>query len=195
MAKKYDFSILRKLRLKHDMTLEQLADASGLSYPTVASIETNKTFPSLKTIDAIAEALEVSASRLISLVEQKEVKVRRTESIHAKTLENCGINLRKLNVANYDDLKIFRASVEPGVVVNSMKLHDDCDCHEVCYCLSGSLDIRVRNETHRLSADDVIFFDGTVDHEYTAREEAEYVVMHLPKEAIRLESLLEIAAT
>lgn len=193
MATKYDFGILRILRRKRNLTLEELAKASGLSYPTVASVETNKVFPSLKTIDAVAGVLQIPAGELVSLAARRNTQTRQTESLHAQVLRDSGINLEKVNAANFGGLKIFRAAVKRGSVVNSMKLHADCNCHEVCYCLSGSIEIRVQNETHRLNDDDVILFDGSLDHEYTAVSEAEYLTIHLPK-ATRVESLLESAA-
>jgi len=194
MATKYDFGILRILRRERNLTLEELAKASGLSYPTVASVETNRVFPSLKTIDAVAGVLQISAGELVSLAARRKTQIRQTESFHAQVLRDSGISLENVNVASFGGLKIFRATVKRGSVVNSMKLHDDCDRREVCYCLSGSIEIRVQNETHRLSADDVILFDGALDHEYTAVSEAEYLTIHLPK-AGRMESLLESTVT
>ncbi len=195
MATNYDFGILRILRRKQNLTLEELAQASGLSYPTVASLETNKAFPSLKTLDAVAGALQIPTGELVSLAGRKKAQIRQTETLRAQVLKNSGINLGKVNVASFGDLKIFRATAERGRTVNSMRLHEDCDCYEVCYCLSGSIEIRVQNESHRLGCDNVILFDGALDHEYTAVSGAEYLVMHLPKEAIRIESFLESAAT
>ena len=87
--------------------------------------------------------------------------------------------------------KYFAQSVSKDNIINSIKLHDDCSCHEVCYCLSGSIEIKVENEIHRLSADDVILFDGSLEHECIAITEAEYLVLHLPKETLNFESLLE----
>ena len=195
MKTNYDFSILRTLRRKRKLTLEGLAASSGLSYPTVASIETNKAFPSLKSIDAIAGALGMPVGRLISLAEHRRARTLRTDPIDADSLKDYGVNLRKINVANYDNLKIFRASVKAGSVVNSMRLHDDRGCYELCYCLSGSIEIRVENEIHKLSADAMILFDGALDHEYTALTEAEYIVMHMPKDVACVESLFESTVT
>jgi len=191
MNSKYDFSILRVLRRKQNLTLEELAQVSGLSYPTIASIETNKAFPSLKTIDAIATALKTPAGKIVSLAEYKTSQKCRTETVHAEVLKNSGINLEKINVANFDGLKIFRATVKNGEVVNSMKLHEDCDCHEICFCLYGSIEIRVKDDIHLLNSDDVIIFDGCLDHEYTAISKAEYLVIHLPKGSIFIETLLK----
>ena len=147
--------------------------------------------PSLKTIDAIATALKIPAGKLVSLAERNKVQTRQTESVHAKVLKNSGINLEKIDVANFEEFKVFRASAKSGEVVNSMKLHENCDCHEFCYCLEGSIEIRVKDDIHLLNSDDVIIFDGCLDHEYTAISEAEYLVIHLPKGSTFIETLLK----
>ena len=191
MSGEYDFSVLRTLRQDKQLTLEQLAQLSGLSYPTIASIETNKTFPSLKTLDAIAAALNTSAGKLVSLAERNVVHTRNTESMASPVLRSLGINLENINVAHFEGLKIFRATARANEVVNSMKLHDNCDCHEVCYCLNGTIQITVKDQLFKLNANDVILFDGTVPHEYTALSDVEYMVIHLPKDTAFIRSLLK----
>jgi transcriptional regulator with XRE-family HTH domain len=186
----HDFGILRELRMKRGWTLEYLAKASNLSYPTVASIETNKTSPSLKTIDALADALGIPAGKLISLASRHRAKINKTSPIHAKVLKRSGINLKNINVTSYQELKIFRARVDGNQVVQAMKLHDDCDCSELCFCLEGLLEITVKGEKFRLSTNEVILFDGTVKHEYKALHDSEYLVIHIPNEKLS-NSLLE----
>ena len=73
MSGKYDFGVIRTLRQRMNLTLEKLAKVSGLTYPTVESIEKNKTSPSLKTLDALASALKISASDLVGLAENYTV--------------------------------------------------------------------------------------------------------------------------
>ena len=182
MSSKYDFSVLRTLRRKLNLTLEDLAEASGLSYPTIASIETNKTFPTLKTIDAIATVLKIPAGKLVSLAAHHVTQVRQTEPVHAQVLKDSGINLEKINVALFDGLKIFRAIAGSGQTINSMKLHENCDCHELCYCLGGSIEVVIEDNVYRVNANDVILFDGSFNHEYTAMSETEYLVIHIPKD-------------
>lgn len=48
------------------MTVERLAFTSGLSVSTVQRVETGKYDPSLGTLDAIAAALDTSASALLA---------------------------------------------------------------------------------------------------------------------------------
>ncbi len=54
MNSSYNFKILRVLRGRLNLTLDQLAERSGLTCATVGALEANRTQPSLKTLDAIA---------------------------------------------------------------------------------------------------------------------------------------------
>jgi len=191
MSGKYDFGVIRTLRQRMNLTLEKLAKISGLTYPTVESIEKNKTSPSLNTLDALASALEISASDLVSLAENHTVLTRQTGSVHAETLRSSGLGLESINVANFDKCKIFRATAKAANVINSMQLHEDCRCHEICYVLQGSLEIRVKSNNYKLNANDVILFDGTFDHGYTVISDTEFLVIHIPKDIRIIETLLK----
>jgi transcriptional regulator with XRE-family HTH domain len=97
MSGKYDFGVIRTLRRRMNLTLEKLAKILRLTYPTVESIEKNKTSPSLNTLDALASALEISASDLVGLAENHTVLTRQTESVHAETLRSSGLGLESIN--------------------------------------------------------------------------------------------------
>lgn len=57
---------LRLRRLQAGLTIEDLADAAGISVSFLAYLETNKKKPSLATIAKIATALNVSVSGLFN---------------------------------------------------------------------------------------------------------------------------------
>jgi len=118
----------------------------------------------LITLDALASALEISASDLVGLAENHTVLTRQTESVHAETLRSSGLGLESISVANFDKCKIFRATAKAPNVINSMQLHEDCHCHEICYVLRGSLEIRVKSNNYKLNTNEVILFDGTFGH-------------------------------
>jgi len=189
MNSNYDFRILRVLRRRLSLTLQALAGRAGLTYPTVESIETNKTLPSLKTLDALAGALQISTSDLLGLAERRLVQRRkastesRSHSRHAdEGLENC-------RVARYDKGKLIRVTAETGDHIHVMGLHEDI--HEFCYVLSGTVELRIEEKTYRLGTDDTILFDGLLDHSYTQMEAGEYITIHIPKDARIIERLLE----
>jgi len=89
MNSTYNFKVMRALRRRLGLTLEQLARISGLTYTTVESVETNKTMPSLKTLDAIAGALQISTSSLIGMAERKLVQRRKAHPATISTRWDC----------------------------------------------------------------------------------------------------------
>jgi transcriptional regulator with XRE-family HTH domain len=184
----YDFRVMRVLRRRLGLTLQGLASRSGLAYPTVESVETNKSLPSLKTLDALAGALQVSASDLIGLAERRLVQRRRAQVEDRATLK-ADTGLEKCRVARYDKGKLIRVTAEKGDYVHVMGLHEDVN--EFCYVLSGCVELQVEDETFRLEQDDTILFDGLLDHSYTQIEAGEYVTVHIPKDLRLLEGLLE----
>jgi transcriptional regulator with XRE-family HTH domain len=63
--------LLKDLREERNLSQEKLAEKSDLHRNTIALVETAKRQPSLKTIFAIAKALNLSPSELISKLEKK----------------------------------------------------------------------------------------------------------------------------
>jgi transcriptional regulator with XRE-family HTH domain len=177
------------LRRRLNLTLQALAARSGLTYPTVESVETNKNLPSLRTLDALAGALQISTSDLLRLAERRLVQ-RRSAKIEARTrLTKADKGLEKCRVARYDEGKLIRVVAEAGDHVHVMGLHENI--HEFCYVLSGVVELRVEDKTYRLGPDETILFDGLLDHAYTQIESGEYVTVHMPKDIRVLERLLE----
>ena len=192
MYSKYDFGVVRVLRRRLGLILEELAKRSGLTYPTVAAIETNKSMPSMKTLDALSGALQISASNLLSLAERRMVQVRRAEPLETNANQNTQ-GWDKLKVAFYDKGKIIRVRAGTGEQVHVMKLHENC--HEMCYVLSGMVKLRIEEETYELKAEDTALFDGVLDHAYSMLEAGEFITVHIPKDARVIEALLDSMQT
>ena len=189
MNSDYDFRIIRVLRRRLGLTLQGLAGRAGVTYPTVESVETNKTMPSLKTLDAIAGALQISTCDLLGLSERRLVQRRKAQSEDRSHATRSDTGLEKCKVARYDKGKLIRVAAAGGDHVHVMGLHEDI--HEFCYVLSGCVDLRIEDKTYRLGPDDTILFDGLLDHSYTQIEDGEYVTIHIPKDIRILEKLLE----
>lgn len=63
-------TLIYTLRVKNQMTLEDLASEAGLSYSTILNSETGKSKPSVETLNKIAQALGVKASWMIKTIEE-----------------------------------------------------------------------------------------------------------------------------
>jgi transcriptional regulator with XRE-family HTH domain len=188
----YDFRVIRVLRRRLNLTLQALAGLSGLTYPTVESLETNKTLPSLKTLDALAGALQVSTSALIGLAERRFVQRRKAKEEPRTQIVKGDKGLEKCRIARYDKGKLIRVLAEAGDHVHVMGLHENV--HEFCYVLTGCVELRIEDKTYQLGEDDTILFDGLLDHSYTQIESGEYVTVHIPKDIRDIERLLEVKA-
>lgn len=188
MNSRYDFSVIRTLRQRLNLTLKKLAAEAGLTYTTVENIETNKTAPSLKTLDALAAGLQVSTSNLISLAEERLVQKRKAKVIGCGGGKNSMEGLDKCRIASYGKAKIIRVSAQSGEKVHVMNIHEDC--HEVCYVLSGCVDLEVASTVHRLEENDTILFDGVLNHEYKQVRTGEYITVHIPKDTQVIKALL-----
>ncbi|MGE5296736.1 MAG: helix-turn-helix domain-containing protein [Solirubrobacterales bacterium] len=186
----YDFRVMRVLRRQLGLTLHELARRSDLTYPTVEAVETNKTQPSLKTLDAIAGALGISASDLVRLAERRLVQRRKAEFAQDTSPRSIDMGVEKCRIASFDKGKVIRVTAATGETVHIMGLHENI--HEFCYVLSGRVDLRVEDKTYHLEPNDTILFDGLLDHSYIQREAGEYLTVHIPKDIRAIERLLDV---
>lgn len=187
MQEKYDFSVIRMLRHRHRMTIKELAAKCGLTYPTVESIEVNKTFPTLKTIDALAVAFGISTSNLLSLCESVTVLKRPAHFLKApQNASLVGIDICR--IASYGNAKMIRIKAEKGREVQVMEIHEDV--YEFCYVLAGSLELWINEKKYLLEENETVLFDALLDHRYVQAEDGEYITIHIPKNTMMLSSIL-----
>lgn len=67
---------MRRLRAKHGLTQERLADQAGLHLTTIARIETQKRDPKVSVVAKIAYGLGVPTSELFEGVEVQDPDVQ-----------------------------------------------------------------------------------------------------------------------
>lgn len=190
MHEKYDFSVIRMLRHRHQLTIKQLAAKCGLTYPTVESIETNKNFPTLKTIDALAGVFGISTSNLLSLCEHVTVlkrPARFLETPQSASLE--GIDICR--IASYGNAKIIRVQAPEGRQVEVMDIHEDV--YEFCYVLAGRVELWINEKKYLLEENETVLFDALLNHRYVQIREGEYLTVHIPKNTTVLSSILHSA--
>ena len=189
MNSRYNFKFVRILRNSLGLTLKELAKKSGLTYTTIENIETNKAMPSLKTLDALAGGLQISTGELISLSENQIVQRRKAVYVEKAICEKKNPGIESCKVAAYKSTKVLRVNAEAGNIVHVPQLHENCN--EICYVLSGCVDLTISGETYRLSEDESILFDGVLDHTYNQIETGEYMTVHISKDISEIKNLLK----
>ena len=155
---------LRQKRKARGMSLDELARASGVSRAALSQVETCKTNPTVGLLWKIAMGLAVPFAELIGESAGTVSVLRRSASQVLRSLDG-KLESRPLSPAGSSPLVELHAS-EPH----------SAGTREILVVLSGTVRMRVGDETHDLGAGDSISFVADVPHAYenTGASEARY---------------------
>jgi transcriptional regulator with XRE-family HTH domain len=175
---------LRRLRTRRGLSLERLAQISGVSRAMLGQIELGQSAPTINVLWKIARALEVTFSALISARTQSGALVLRSSESKILTSKDRSFTSRALfpfdepRRVEFYELRLSASSIE------------EADAHppgtsENLVVTAGTLEIDVAGDTHRLEAGDSILFEADTPHAYRNPGKVEtvmYLVMTYAEE-------------
>ncbi|MDQ3339259.1 MAG: helix-turn-helix domain-containing protein [Myxococcota bacterium] len=175
---------LRRLRTRRGLSLERLAQISGVSRAMLGQIELGQSAPTINVLWKIARALEVTFSALISARTQSGALVLRSQESKILTSKDRSFSSRALfpfdepRRVEFYELRLSAGSIE------------DADAHppgtsENLVVTAGTIEIDVAGDTHRLEAGDSILFEADTPHAYRNAGKVEavmYLVMTYAEE-------------
>ena len=175
---------LRRLRTRRGLSLERLAQISGVSRAMLGQIELGQSAPTINVLWKIARALEVTFSALISSRTQSGALVLRSQDSKILTSKDRSFSSRALfpfdepRRVEFYELRLAAGSVE------------EADAHppgtsENLVVTAGTLEIDAGGDTHRLEAGDSILFEADTPHAYRNPGKVEavmYLVMTYAEE-------------
>lgn len=167
----YDFSILRNLRKAQGFTIADIAQASGISTAVISRIERNQAVPELDTLSRLGKAFGISATDLLGLAEFRTAQI--TTSQH---YASGGFQMQHINFMN---IQCFLGSALAGGTVSRPEVHHND--HEICWVLSGSIEMMLNEERHVLKEGDAIQFDAVLSHTYRALQDCKMLILHIRK--------------
>ena len=158
---------IRSLRTAKSLGLAQLGDHTGLSAGMLSKIETGQVIPTLPTLmrialvfgvgldyffdDGDAPVLEVVRSKdRLQLPDTKE----RMPSYYFESLDY-PVNDRPIDS--------YLSEFMPRTPPSEPHEHDGI---ELVYVISGSIEIQIHDEVHKLEAKDSMYFDARYAHSY-----------------------------
>lgn len=172
---------LRRLRAEHDLTLDQLSEASGVSRAMLNQIETGKSVPTIATLWKVAAGLHVPFQQLIAVeVGPKSVVLRRRD---AKVLANAEGTFSSRALFPYDggprSTEFYELVLAPGGAEHAAAHARGTT--EQLVVVTGRVVIEIAGERHELAERDAIGFTADVPHAYlnpdVRRESLLYLVM------------------
>ena len=152
---------IRDLRLRRGLTVQQLADASGLSKGFISQVENDHTSPSLATLRDLAGALSTSIAYLVVEEEQVPHVVRASERVRVHVGGNTS-KVELLSALPKRNLELLMAELPPGMSAGDKRHYHHGE--ECLLCLDGRVSVVCDDHRLVLEAGDSCHYDGRLPH-------------------------------
>jgi transcriptional regulator with XRE-family HTH domain len=150
---------IRALRTDRGLTLSQVCARAGLNVGYLSQIETDKASPSLETLAALADALDVPITWLLVDAAPKPRVVRRDERRGQEEVP--GLRTEEVDGGHARGLRVIEAIAQPGT--RSSIMTDAGEEHHVV--LEGRIRLRQGDFEAELGPGDYLVWDGSFPHE------------------------------
>ena len=152
---------IRKRRMQLGMTLNDLAEATGLTKSFVSQIERGRNSPSISTLRGIAAGLEVPMFYFFQAEQTTEPVVRLAQR-RIVTFQNTGVKYEFLTPDLQRSIEMLELRLKAGQHTGSRPLaHEGEECAVV---VQGSVEIELAGVTYRLEAGDSIYIGALQPH-------------------------------
>ncbi len=170
---------LRRLRTQRGLSLEKLAQQSGVSRAMLGQIELGQSAPTINVLWKIASGLGVTFSALLTGQQRSGALVMRAQEAHVLTSSDRKFTSRALFPVNEPRrVEFYELRLSPGGVEHA-EAHA-AGTQENLVVADGAIEIEVGGQRHSLEAGDSIMFGADEPHVYRNRARGEsimYLVM------------------
>ncbi len=153
------------------MTIADVAQTSGISTAVISRLERNQAVPEIPTLYKIGKVFGVTATDLLGLAESKN-----TQLASSKHYTSGGFQFQNIN---FNNLQCFIGSALGGQTVTRPEVHHND--FEICWALTGSIEIVINGEPHIIKEGEAIQFDAVLSHTYRAVQDCKILIVHIRK--------------
>ncbi len=156
---------IRDLRTQQNLTLETLADLSGVSRAMLSKIERGENNPTLVVVAKIAVALNLSLSQLVGVEErQQAVKVSKAQQLVFRNSET-GFERHMFPAFEGGMVDLIRHVIPAGSSSGSVAAHP-YPTEKYLVVEQGNVRVTLDEEVYLLEEGDVLYFRADVPHRY-----------------------------
>lgn len=166
-----DFSVVRELRKRAEMTLDDVSRRSGISIASLSKLERNQNMVELDTLYRLSRVFGLSATDLLNLAESC--------SAQCKNAEKYDSGLFHFEKVGFKGIDCFYATAKAGENLSKPEAHGNE--FEICWVRKGRIRIILPREQHMLSPGGALKFDAALEHRYEILEDSEMSIIHLEK--------------
>ena len=166
---------LRRLRTQRGLSLEKLAQQSGVSRAMLGQIELGQSAPTINVLWKIASGLGVTFSALITAQQRAGTLVLRAQQARLLTSSDRKFTSRALFPVNEPRrVEFYELRLSPGGV-------EHAEAHaagtiENLVVAAGAVEIEAAGHRHSLDEGDAIMFEADAPHVYRNRARGESVL-------------------
>lgn len=152
---------IKQLRVKNNLTLEELASRSELSKGFLSQLERNLTSPSITTLEDITEVLGISLHDFFKDEKEEPVIFKKRDYYVDQKDDQTIIWL--VPMAQKNAMEPILYELEPGATTFSVKPYDG---EEFAYVIKGRITIVnvTKREKHHLRKGETLYLKGNDEH-------------------------------
>jgi len=176
---------VKRQRLEQKMSLDKLAQASGVSKAMLSQIESAKVNPTIATMWKIAHALKVDFNLLLKGKGDKvrKFEINRHEDLTTLDADEEGVHINVLSpISMAEDLELYILTFQPDSILTSSPHYPDTE--EFLTVLEGKIEVRAGKNTTILKKNDVLIYQCDINHSIknlSSKESKVYLVVRFAK--------------
>lgn len=160
---------LKQLRTERNLSLGDLAKASGISKAMLSDIEKGNSNPTINTIWKIANGLKVSYTKLIDSVDREATVVRKPTSVMQLGESQAYRVYCYYKTSPVRNFEFFY--VELDAQSSNYTIGHSEKAQEYIYVIKGELILQTELENFVLQEGDSLVFDSFISHTYKNRQD------------------------
>ncbi len=157
---------LRHAREASRLTLEDVAQRSGVTKSFLSRVERDMTSPSIASLVGICDAVGLSVGDLFEIPQATLVR-RRDRPRIADLPKAADVVDTLITPSGQRHVTVLESTVAAGGSGGAVLYTLPSEC-EVCFVLDGVIEVQVEDETFRLQAGDALTFGAAVPHTWRA---------------------------
>lgn len=155
-------SRIRSVRQAQRLTIDQVAELTGLTKGFLSRVERDLTSPSVASLVTLCQVLSLEVGELFS---QPDTHVVRLAEAPRISLGGEGIVEQLVTARSERRLQVIRSVIEPHGEGEKELYSVDCEV-EVLHVISGKFVLIFANESFELDAGDTVTFPGREPHSW-----------------------------
>lgn len=167
---------IRKLRKIRGITLERLAEETGMSYSYLSELENNKHSISISNLQKLAEYFEIDLIHFLEKTERKNILVRRKE--RNKLVTTDGIVFETISSEDARNMQITFVTLPPNTPKERQRhIHKHPKGEEFITVTKGEVVVIIEEEKYVLKEGDSVIFPSDKEHVIFSKEKGGEIVL------------------